>query len=42
MEANLDGLLRCPRDSKALKEFDLLYSKFASNPRNGVLIHLEL
>ncbi|XP_061363881.1 uncharacterized protein LOC133307391 [Gastrolobium bilobum] len=31
---NPDGLLRHPRDSKAWKEFDLLYPDFASEPRN--------
>ena len=34
MGPNPDGLLRHPRDSKAWKEFDLLYSEFASEPRN--------
>ena len=34
MGPNPDGLLRHPRDSKAWKEFDLLYSEFGSEPHN--------
>nr|XP_025625964.1 uncharacterized protein LOC112718415 [Arachis hypogaea] len=31
---NSDGKLKHPRDSKAWKEFDLLYPEFAEDPRN--------